>query len=364
ITNLVAGAVPELDPEDVSIVDQAGRLLTATVDSPGVNQSLKELDYVERVEARLKRNIYNLLVPSLGSEGFSTELVADVDFTQAEEAAEIYQPEVTSVRSESSTEEMEIGEQVLPVGVPGALANEPVRPSPAADGETVEQEPKRTRSQVTRNYEVDRTVSYTRKQRATIGRLSVSVLIKDRAPLPPAEEGGEAQPNPWSADELARFEALVKGAVGFSEARGDSVTVIAQPFAEIITPAAVTAAFWEQGWFGTLIKQVFGGLVLLMLMIGLLRPLIRNVSQAGAILKEQQALALARMSQENEAAEANAARQALAQDAAGPALPGPAAALSSDGGELGNKFEAIRGLVNDDPERAAQVVKHWVGRDE
>ncbi|MEM6709512.1 MAG: flagellar basal-body MS-ring/collar protein FliF [Pseudomonadota bacterium] len=362
IASLVAGAVPELRPEDVSVVDQAARLLSAEADGDELAQSLKELDYVERLEGKLKRNVYNLLVPSLGPTGFSTEVVAEVDFTQAEEAAELYQPEVTSVRSETSLEEEQVGEPVLPVGVPGALANEPANNAPAGE-EEVETEPVRRKSQVTRNYEVDRTVRYTRRPQAELQRLSVSVLIQDRAPLPPAEEGGDPVPNSWSAEELERFRDLVRGAIGFNEARGDQVTIISQPFLAIPGTEQPSTAFWEQPWFGSLFRQVFGGLVLVLLMIGLLRPLVRNVSQAGAVLKEQQALALARMAQEQE--EQEQARRAAALEAEAQANNGGVpVGLLPEGSEVANQLDSVRELVNDDPERAAQVVKHWVGRDE
>lgn len=361
ITSLVAGAVPELTPQEVSVVDQAARLLTAQDDEDDLTQTLKELDYIERIESKLQRNVYNQLVRSLGPTGFSTEVVAEVDFTRSEEAAEVYKPEATSVRSESTVEEEETGERNIAAGIPGALSNEPAVTAPDAEEETTD--PKRRKAEITRNYEVDRTVSYTRRPGAALQRLSVSVVINDRAPLPPAAEGEEPVPNPWTADELAGFESLVRAAIGYSAERGDTVTIINQPFIQMPAFDSPNPAFWEQSWFSSLLKQALGGLALLLLIVGLLRPLVRNVSQAGVVLKEQQALTLARMAEEQATAQAQGA--ALADDREGQArLPGQNMGLLPTTPELGSKLESIRNMVNEDPERAAQVVKHWVGRDE
>lgn len=349
ITNLVAGAVPELMPEHVAVVDQSGKLLSADAEDESLERSEHQLQYVARIEHQLQEKLRNILLPTVGPNRFTAEVTADVDFTRSEQAAELYDPKPEAVRSEQLVSEQNVDE-ARSGGVPGALSNQPPETQPQQGGAVEDQKPtaRRSRNETTRNYEMDRTVSYTKNGLGTLNRLAVSVVVDN---LPDAGgSASEGTSRPWTDEELTRLTTMVKNAVGFDEARGDTVSVVNSPFFNPAPEPVESPPFWTQSWFFELIKQALGALVLLGLVFGLLRPLFRNLSSAGAAVKEQQRLA--RITQ---ADHARGQVPGLAAQGAGGYLPA---------GGYGNRVDTVRGLVEEDPGRVAQVVKHWVSSDE
>ena len=353
ITNLVAGAVPELTPENVAVVDQSGKLLSSSDEDESLEQSERQLKYVARIEKQLQEKIGNILLPTVGPNRFSAEVSAEVDFTRSEEAEELYNPDLPALRSEALVDEDHRGEPATQ-GVPGTLTNQPPDTQPAPDGAEADAAPvnRRSRSQSTRNYELDRTVSYTQHSVGSVTRVTVSVVVDDLSSVNP--ETGAIESKPWAEEELARLTTLVKNSVGYNAARGDMVTVVNSPFFSAPVEVAESAPFWTESWFFELLKLVLGGLVLLALALGFLRPLFRNLSQAGAVVEEQQRLARL---------EARAAAEA-GQGAGLPALAGAGTGALAGGIGHAGKVETVRGLVEQDPGRVAQVVKHWVSNDE
>ena len=123
IINLVASSISELKPEDVTVVDHRGQLLSDFNDQTEDELTLKQLEFTKKVESRLKQNINNILQPVIGSNGFKAEVYADVDFTKIEQAEEFYNPDLVAVRSEQIISEEKTNQATG--GVPGALANQP-----------------------------------------------------------------------------------------------------------------------------------------------------------------------------------------------------------------------------------------------
>ncbi|MGI9324494.1 MAG: flagellar basal-body MS-ring/collar protein FliF [Pseudomonadales bacterium] len=360
IANLVAGAVPELDAGDVAVVDQSGKLLSREESDPALQQSSFQLEYVAKLEDKLRRKVNNILSPSLGMTGFSAEVAVDIDFTRTEQTEELYNPDLTAVRSEAAINEETNADEGLARGIPGALSNDPAVTE--AEPETAQgTAPRRSRSEVTKNYEVDRTISHTRLASGIVNRVSVSVIVDDKPPVvdAEAEEGADAAQAPWSAEELERLAALVRNAVGFDAARGDAVTIVNRPFMAPVQAEIAPVPIWQQEWFGDLAKQLLGGIALLLVILGLLRPLYRNLSQAGAVVKEQHTMAMAQLAQQEQGAGALATAGALSGASIAGLLP-----PGSNGADVSSKLDTVRGIVSEDPERAAQVVKHWVSNDE
>lgn len=344
VMNLVAGAVPELSPEDVAVVDQRGSLLSRKDEDPSLERTERQLAYIQRLEASLQEKVTNILTTVAGPDRFRAEVHADVDFTTVEETEESYDPEQSVLRSEQSLEEVRSGGN-LAAGIPGALTNQPpgagVAPETAEQGEPVPgapARPKQTRVQSTRNFEVDRTISHTRHQVGQVARLTVSVVLDDSRPGAQAGDaagGGEAAQPAWSDAELERVSALVRSAVGFREERGDRVTVVSTPFAVDEVPTVEAPPFWMEPWFLELMKQVLGAIVVLLIVVVLLRPLFRNLSDAGESIQNHRNMAL----------------QAQATAAGGGVVAGQ---LGSD-----RKLESVRSLVHEQPETVARVVKQW-----
>ncbi len=356
IMNLVAGAVTELTADHVTVVDQSGQLLSGQDDNTEQGGTDRQFKYVQQLETNLRDKVHNILLPTVGANRFTAEVAADVDFTWVEETEELFNPDQPALRSEQTSNEQRVGES-SDGGVPGATSNEP--PAVASAPQTLPEAtaagasppappPSRTRSQATRNFELDRTISHTRHQVGRVTRLTVSVLVDD---LPaPAAEDGKVSYVPWKEADLERLTALVKNAIGYNAARGDTVTVVNSPFLEEHMEPVEPVPFYTQTWFIDVVKKVVGGLLVLALVLGLLRPLYRNLSRAGSSAASSDA-AMARL---------------VAMRGTGDRYYGQ---LDSGQGLLGgpahqSQLATVRGLVAENPARVAQVVKHWVSKDE
>ena len=254
------------------------------------------------------------------------------------------------MRLSQRLEEERVGSATSVGGVPGTLSNEPPEFGEVAEAEPTQDQERTTSISSTRNFEVDRTISHTQEPVGRVQRISVSVVVDNNTEV--NAETGETSEVPWTEEDLAELENAVKSAVGFSAERGDAVTVVNRGFYRAPEPVVEVPGFWQQPWFVDLLKQVLGGLAILVVILGLVRPLFRNLSQAGELVREQQSMAIADMTQ---------LREAAMQEAV-PGLPTPITLDPDDSSAA--KMETVRNLINDDPERVAQVVKQWVGEED
>lgn len=126
---------------------------------------------------------------------------------------------------------------------------------------------------------MDRTVSYTRQELGRVRRVTVALAVDDMKVINP--ETGAVTYEPWAEQELQRLSMLVRDAVGYSASRGDSVTVMNTAFAPEEAIEYEAPGFWEKPWFWDLMKQVLAGLVILVLVLGLLRPTLKSLSGSG-----------------------------------------------------------------------------------
>ena len=362
IANLVAASIPELDIENVSIVDQKGNLLPVMSEDADMAEAIQNMDYTRKVENDIVLRIRRLLTPIVGEANFKTEVAADIDFTEIEQAEEVFNPDLPAVRSEHTIDEQKIGAAGA-LGIPGALTNQPpndgAAPQVAAPGgEGGEQQPSNTRSQATRNFELDRTVSYTKVEKGRVRRLTVAVVLDDKKIV--NKESGEVETVPWQDAEIERLAILVRDAVGFSAARGDSVNILNEPFYPLpaFDSSLTDIPIWKQPWFIALSKQLAGFLIILVLIMGLMRPVLKSLAGSGAKAK-----------QEEEAKEL-AALQAQGLDAFDTlsdetvTLSGSdALALPSPEESYEQQLNAVKGLVAEDAGRVAQVIKRWVAEE-
>jgi flagellar M-ring protein FliF len=369
IANLVASSIPELQASQVTVVDQSGRLLSAPNTDSDTAMRDKMFEFAHRLEESYAQRIQELLTPLVGPGRVRAQVVAQVDMSTTEQTREQYNPQSQVVRSESTSEEAAKNGQGNAGGVPGALTNQPPQPGvalpPGATPATAQSGanppgaagaagaapnnsattqvtgPDSTSRASTRNYEIDRTMAYTRSPAGKVTRLSVAVLIDN---LRTTAEDGKVTETPLPKEQLERLTALVRDAVGFDQARGDSVNVVNSSF--LGTPATEdgeleSVPLWEKAWVQTLAKVLAGVIVLLIIVFSVLKPLAKGlVNAAKAPVLRQGALAAA-----------------VAGGAGAPPPEAPAIAYEQ-------QVAQARGLVAADPKRGAQVVKQWVSKDE
>lgn len=296
IVHLVASSIPELAPANVTVVDQNGNLLT----DDGKKKSMDKLDatqlkYVETLQRNIARRVESIIAPIVGAQNVHAEASAEVDFSVQEQAAEIYEPnqdsKTATVRSQQSSETQSTTSTAAS-GIPGAQSNQPQPPAPSAapieagaaaelpgeEAAAVPPVPVNSQKNVTTNYEVDKTVRYTQQPMGGIKRLTVAVVVNDKH-----EIGKDGKPvvRPLNDAEKKQIEDLAKQAMGYSEARGDSVTIVNSAF---VMPAAETLPeipFWKQpdniARAQDALKFGAGLLVLFLLYRRLLKPMTRKL---------------------------------------------------------------------------------------
>ena len=352
IVHMVASSIPNMSSQDVTVVDERGTLLSEDDPDSLSGLTAKQFEYTRKVEALMSKRILAILEPVLGDERVKAQVSAEIDFTVTEATAERYNPDLPALRSEQTVDEERLGNTSI-AGIPGALTNQPptdaIAPEALGDGENGGTgTPSQRRNQSTRNFELDRTISHTRQQPGQIARLSVAVAVDDKKVV--NADTGESQQVPLTEDEMARITTLVRDAVGYDLARGDSLNVVNVPFVEREAITFEEPPFYDQEWFWSLVRQGVAALVVLFLLMFILRPLISNL-----IAKPE----------DEELTEIDGELgldDGLSDDKV--TLTGEAELqLPSPGTSYDNKLEYLRGIIADDPRRVAQVVKNWVAEE-
>lgn len=286
IIHMVSSSVPELAPDNVTVVDQYGALLSQNNRDDALSGS--KLDYIQQVERSYQQRIENILIPILGRDNIKAQVVAQVDFSKREATAERYSPnqtaETAAIRSIQRNTNLQ-GSGAGAMGVPGALTNTPpgVEPSPietTAEGDETETTAATGSRAVQQdqvvNYELDRFVEHVDHQRGQLERLSAAIVINHRTVL---DEEGNPKLVPRSAEELEYINRLVRQAMGFQEARGDQIEVVNSPFVNN------EETIIEEPWYKqpavmqlaqNLVRYVLAGIGILLLYLLLLRPIMKR----------------------------------------------------------------------------------------
>jgi flagellar M-ring protein FliF len=363
IVHLVSSSVPHLTPENITVVDQTGNLLSSGAADKGMAQTSTQFSYNRKLEQTYAARIRQLLEPIVGSGRVKASINADLDFTVTERTQETFNPDLPALRSEQVSEDRST-RSALASGVPGALSNQPPEDgqlqepqAQAGAGENAAPaEPRNSSKRSVRNYELDKTVSHTKLATGTIRRLSIAVVIDNKQEL---DDTGEPVSKPWTTEELDRFTTLTKEAVGFNGARGDTVNIINSSFMPLPKAEAVPEpSIMEQPWIWDVAKQAVGGIGVLILIFGVLKPILRSLAEKGTqSLARGNAMVPA-------GAVAGGAGAAMSEDqlslSGGNQQP-PQLAAPSGGYE--QHLDTARGAVSEDPKLVAQVVKNWVGED-
>jgi flagellar M-ring protein FliF len=367
IVHLISSSVPELTAKSVTVVDQAGNLLSAAnTGTRGLDVS--QLKYTQEIEQGYIRRIEAILQPILGATNVHAQVSADVDFSTVENTEEKYRPNQepgsAAIRSQQSSESTQPGNS-MPGGVPGALTNQPqsnpiapisVAPpvpskigAPAADQLKLSPELSSLgglarsggsgRKDGTTNYELDRSIRHVQQGSGFVKRLSAAVVVNYRSS---ADAQGKRTAKALSEAELVQVNNLVKEAMGFSTQRGDSLNVVNSPFASDTIEVAELPV-WRQPENMELAKAAGKYALLAMLALYLwfsvLRPLLR---------KHLQPLPVAG---QGKVPVANA--QAQEEDLAGTKQR----AVSRHQ----ENVQHAQDVAKQDPRMVAMLLKHWMG---
>ncbi|MBO9900899.1 flagellar M-ring protein FliF [Xanthomonas phaseoli pv. dieffenbachiae] len=371
IVNLVASSIPDMTPERVTVVDQSGRMLSIADPNSDAAQHAAQFEQVRRQESSYNQRIRELLEPMTGPGRVNPETSVDMDFSVVEEARELYNGEPAKLRSEqvSDTSTSATG----PQGPPGATSNSPGQPPApavagapgtpaAANGQAAAPAtPTESSKSATRNYELDRTLQHTRQPAGRIKRVSVAVLL-DNVPRPGAK--GKMVEQPLTAAELTRIEGLVKQAVGFDAARGDTVSVMNAPFVREAVAGEEGPKWWEDPRVQNGLRLLVGAVVVLALLFGVVRPTLRQLTGVTAVKDKQ---GKAGKDGKDGTPQSADVRMVEDDDDLMPRLEEDTAQIGQDKktpialpDAYEERMRLAREAVKADSKRVAQVVKGWV----
>ncbi|WP_265466898.1 flagellar basal-body MS-ring/collar protein FliF [Aeromonas salmonicida] len=356
IVDMVASAVHGLEPTRVTVTDQNGRLLNSGSQDPVSAQTRKEFAMQQKQEVEYKQKIDAILIPVLGADNYTAEVDLSLDFSQQEQTRKTYNPDLPAVRSEMTLEENSASGGNG--GVPGALTNQPPAasniPEEAAGGDGgAASSSGRSRKEATRNFELDTTVSHIRRQMGGIRRMTVSVAVDYKSI---AGTDGAVTREARSQAELDTLRRLLSGGLGFDVTRGDTLEVVAIPFNRPELENVADAPIYEQPWFWRAVRIAASVLVIIVLIVTVVRPMLKRLLYPDArpegdldldnsiVLGGDDELSLLAAQAESEPVFGVRDGHLKLPD------------LHRDEDLL----KAVRALVANEPDLAAQVIKEWV----
>lgn len=288
IVHLVATSIADLHPTNISVVDQTGTLLWDPAKKYGTGQiDTSQLRHINEVQNQIVKRIETLLIPIAGEKNIRAQATVEIDFSNSEQAEEIYKPNKdnnTAVRNQQINETPNVNPSSA-MGVPGSASNLPgpqtqvsVNNIAVPQISDANQAPTTSavRNSVT-SFEIDKTLRYSQKGVGSIKRLSVAVVLNNKRSV---DSSGKADEQSWTESEISKVTALTRDAMGYSSTRGDTLTVINMPFVANLEVVQRDSETWKlPPWFDS-IKNMSKLLIDLIIFIAIyrlvLRPLIRR----------------------------------------------------------------------------------------
>jgi flagellar M-ring protein FliF len=361
VVDIVASSVHGLNPNRVTVTDQNGRLLNSGSQNSISSRSRKEFEIELKREQEYLEKIDSILIPVVGLGNYTAQVDVVMDFTNTEQTQRRYNPDLPALRSEMKVEDNTLGG--LLGGIPGALSNQPPLESDIPENATgssaqTQTTPTRKHTESTKNYELDESISYTKQQTGVVRRLSVSVAL-DYTTATSAE--GEVTQQPRSVEEIANIRRLLQGSVGFDLQRGDALEVVSLPFSRLEVAEKEDLPIYEKPWFLKAIKLIMGGLVIIILILAVVRPMIKRL-----MYPEAQPSDFGEKSLDGHVDLGDETMDMLTNDFdAGSVGFAPDGSLQlPDLHRDEDVLKAVRALVANEPELSSQVVKSWLTEDE
>jgi flagellar M-ring protein FliF len=353
ILHLVATAVEGLKPENISIVDEQGRLLADGARGDGSPGSLIGDEKQSGIERRLRGQVEEIVAGVVGSGRARVQIAAELDLNRVESRSETYDPESRVMRSTQTRAENQVT-----TGNDGAVSVGNELPGANQQPSTTAPRDSSNKSEETVNYEISRTTRTETLESGRIKRLSVAVLVDG---VYSRNTAGEVTYQPRSQEDLDRIAALVRSAVGFDKNRGDQIEVVNMRFAD--APQAIEMR--EESVFDSLlnpskedllrlVELAVTALLTLIVVLVVVRPLVMKV--IGPEIARGKAMAAAAL-----AAPAGADGTAIAVPAARESQAAKLIELAKVNGQVqAQSLERIGELVKNNPIESVSVLRQWL----
>ena len=363
IINLVSTSVSGMSRENVTIVDQRGRLLSQPSDDPAAMLGDSQLQYRMRLENIYRTRIESIVTPIVGPGNVNAQVNLEIDFTRSEITEQSVDPASKAILSEQST--LDVSSNPEAKGIPGAVANTAPQEATMTAAQTTATEAAasntgaRSSSEV-KNYEISRKVETTTTPSNRIARIDAAVLLRNQTVIDP--ETGLPVEQPLPAETLAQIKQLVAGTIGLQETRGDTLMLSSQPF--ILTLDGVSVDWYQTDWIMAVAKQGVTVLLLAVVALGVVRPLLQRVLvPSGASVVAQGGLS----DEETEALESIEVKEGESLEEIKAKLKPKKSNISLEMLDTANTYDdkvaIIRMIVSDEAGRVSNVFKQMMKKD-
>ena len=361
IVHLVASSVPNLPSENITVVDQFGELLSKPSGDSSTTASSEQMSQTMRLGEIYRSRIISLLTPMVGAGNLKAEVNVDMNFTKREITEESVDPKGNALRSEQTSLDESANPEAR--GIPGALSNSPpLAPDlkkEAPENKGVGANLKQRSQTSVKNYEVSRKVETTTAQYGEVKKIKAAVIIREMKSVSPE---GVVSFEKFSDEKLLEIKSLVQEALGFDEARGDSVTVTSSPFVDALEEEIVP--WYENESVKELAQQLATVLILAIVIFGALHPLLKRVlvpagytSGAGVMATDEEDDADDKIEvQEGESLEDIKAKLK-------PKKSSISAEMLDTANTYDDKVAVIRMIVGDEAGRVSSVFKSMIEKD-
>ena len=361
IVHLVASSVPNLPSENITVVDQFGELLSKPSSDRSTSASDEQMSQTMRLGEIYRSRIISLLTPIVGAGNLKAEVNVDMNFTKREITEESVDPKGNALRSEQTSLDESVNPEAR--GIPGALSNAPPL-APDLTKETPESKGvggnlnQRSQTSV-KNYEVSRKVETTTAQYGEITKIKAAVIIREMKTVSPE---GTATFEKFSDEKLSEIKSLVQEALGFDEARGDSVTVTSSPFVDALEEEV--APWYENESIKELAQQLATVLILAIVVFGALHPLLKRVLVPAGSTAGVGSMAL---DEEDDADEKIEVQEGESLEDIKAKLKPKKSSISAEMLDTANTYDdkvaVIRMIVGDEAGRVSSVFKSMIDKD-
>ena len=379
ITNLVSSSIPNMNPNNVSIVDQFGNLLSNAPDDPDQQLADSQLEYRMRLENIYKSRIQSLVAPIVGASNITAQVNLEIDFTRREVSQEIVDATGSAPVSEQSS--LNVTAKKDAIGVPGAISNEPPAEATVSQAQnqsgvatnsvaqSEEQFETKSSTQL-KNYENSKTFETVKNPSNVIKRIDAALLVRDRKVTDPDTEEVSFEPIPEEV--LEQIENLVKSAIGIKSERGDTLTISSQPFFEEFE--GFELKWFETPWFRSTVEKSLLVMLIGIVALGVVRPMLNKIlvptASTNSVMElyaeaESMAELATKRAAETDAVEVDEGESI--DDIKAKLKPQKRAGISADLLDTANTYDdkvaLVRMIVNDEAGRVANVFKAMMRED-
>lgn len=360
IVHLVSGSVPDLKAAQVSVVDQAGNLLSDGIGAgEAVSAATRKRDQILKdIQDKTRASLANVLDSLVGTGNYRVSVMPDLDLSNIDETQEHY-GDTPKVNREETVLDSDTNQ--IAMGIPGSLSNRPpLAANQVANGtngtapeESHQPAALSKHSENKRDYSWDRSVEHIQHPGFDIKRLNVAVVLNQSAP---------ALKN-WKPEQTTQLTALLNNAAGIDARRGDNLSLSLLNFVPQSIPVEPVVPLWKDDNILAWVRLIGCGLLALLLLLFVVRPVMKRLTAERRRTSTPElaldAAPIAIAADKPHLAATDDERKNIEL----PSFPGDDSLPSQSSG-LEVKLEFLQKLAMSDTDRVAEVLRQWITSNE